>query len=211
MGAAQSGVVRRAYAVLYSNSLTFVSHIDDCTQEWTFSPDSLDYVHMRYLIGSIVDWRALFREAFRCCKPGGYIESLESAPWLESDDGTLTDETAMSQWGKLFVQGGLKIGRSFTLVDDDEQRKGMEAAGFVDIQQFNIKVSILSAQNRQSLCQHHDSGSTWRLAQRPEAEGAGPVLPGHSGAGHRRLYPLHGHLGGLVQGGSIGLRCEIAA
>ncbi|RSL49182.1 hypothetical protein CEP54_012556 [Fusarium duplospermum] len=117
-------------------------HIDDCMQEWTFSPGSLDYVHMRYLNGSIVDWRALFREAFRCCKPGGYIESLESAPWLESDDGTVTDETAMSQWGKLFVKGGLKIGRSFTLVDDEEQRKGMEAAGFVDIQEFNIKVPL---------------------------------------------------------------------
>ncbi|KAL6362830.1 hypothetical protein LRP88_04141 [Fusarium phalaenopsidis] len=117
-------------------------HIDDCTQEWTFSPDSLDYVHMRYLTGSIIDWRALFREAFRCCKPGGYIESLESAPWLESDDGTVTDKTAMSQWGKLFVQGGLKIGRSFTLVDDEEQRKGMEAAGFIDIQEFNIKVPL---------------------------------------------------------------------
>jgi hypothetical protein len=98
---------------------------------------------MRYLTGSIIDWRALFREAFRCCKPGGYIESLESAPWLESDDKTVTDKTAMSQCGKLFVQGGLKIGRSFTLVDDEEQRKGMEAAGFVDIQEFNIKVGIL--------------------------------------------------------------------
>ncbi|KAJ4328775.1 hypothetical protein N0V84_000780 [Fusarium piperis] len=48
----------------------------------------------------------------------------------------------MSQWGKLFVQAGLKIGRSFTLVDDEEQRKGMEAAGFVDIQEFNIKVPL---------------------------------------------------------------------
>ncbi|EEU38760.1 uncharacterized protein NECHADRAFT_95105 [Fusarium vanettenii 77-13-4] len=74
--------------------------------------------------------------------PGGYIESLESAPWLESDDGTVTDKTAMCQWGKLFVQGGLKIGRSFTLVDDEEQRKGMKAAGFVDIQEFNIKVPL---------------------------------------------------------------------
>lgn len=143
LGAAQLGVVRIAQSALYLQSLICASHIDDCTQEWTFSPDSLDYVHMRYLTGSIVDWGALFHEAFRCCKPGGYIESLESAPWLESDDGTVTDKTAMCQWGELFVQGGLKIGRSFTLVDDEEQRKGMKAAGFVDIQEFNIKVSFL--------------------------------------------------------------------
>ncbi|KAF5009232.1 hypothetical protein FDECE_4525 [Fusarium decemcellulare] len=117
-------------------------HIDDCTQEWTFSSDSLDYVHMRYLTGSIIDWKALFQEAFRCCKPGGFIESLESAPYLESDDGTVTESSAMAQWGKLFAQGGRKLGRSFTLVDDEEQRNGMAAAGFVDIQEFNIKIPL---------------------------------------------------------------------
>ena len=106
---------------------------------------------MRYLTGSIVDWSALFREAFRCCKPGGYVESLESAPWLESDDGTVTDKTAMFQWGRLFVQGGLTIGRSFTLVDDEDQRKGMEAAGFVDIKEFNIKVGFSSIPIMQNL------------------------------------------------------------
>ncbi|KAF5537535.1 methyltransferase [Fusarium mexicanum] len=31
-------------------------HIDDCTQPWTFAPDSIDFVHMRYLFGSIKDW-----------------------------------------------------------------------------------------------------------------------------------------------------------
>ncbi|KAF4472885.1 methyltransferase, partial [Fusarium albosuccineum] len=117
-------------------------HIDDCTQEWTFSSDSLDYVHMRYLTGSIIDWKALFKEAFRCCKPGGFIESLESAPYLESDDGTVTESSAMAQWGKLFAQGGRKLGRSFTIVDDQEQRNGMAAAGFVDIQEFNIKIPL---------------------------------------------------------------------
>ncbi|QGI88814.1 hypothetical protein CEK26_000029 [Fusarium fujikuroi] len=62
--------------------------IEDCTQEWTYEPNSFDYVHMRYMYGSISDWSALFKEAFRVCKPGGWVESYEASPRMESDDGT---------------------------------------------------------------------------------------------------------------------------
>ena len=43
--------------------------IDDCTLPWTFDPDSIDFVHLRYLVGSIQDWPGLFKEAYRCIKP----------------------------------------------------------------------------------------------------------------------------------------------
>jgi hypothetical protein len=91
-------------------------------------------------MGSIPDWYALFKSAFTSCKPGGYVESLESAPWLESDDGTVLESSALAGWGQLFVKGSEKLGRTFTIVDDELQRKGMEAAGFVDIQEYNKKV-----------------------------------------------------------------------
>lgn len=95
---------------------------------------------MRWLNGSIDNWSQLFREAFRCCKPGGYIESFEGAPYNESDDGTVKDTDALGQWGKLFVAAGKKFGRSFTTVPDGIQRKAMEECGFVEIQEKNIKV-----------------------------------------------------------------------
>ncbi|KAG7438914.1 Secondary metabolism regulator LAE1 [Fusarium oxysporum f. sp. raphani] len=40
--------------------------LEDATSNWTWSKDSFDFVHMRYLIGAIADWGALFKEAFRC-------------------------------------------------------------------------------------------------------------------------------------------------
>lgn len=95
---------------------------------------------MRYLFGSISDWGALFKEAFRVCKPGGYVESYEASNVFESDDGTVTDTSAMSQWANFFHLGGTKLGRPFTVVEDDMQKKFMEEAGFVDVQVWDFKV-----------------------------------------------------------------------
>jgi ubiquinone/menaquinone biosynthesis C-methylase UbiE len=122
-------------------ALPFISQIDDCTQEWTFGENSLDYVHMRFLVGSIADWSALFKQAYRCLKPGGYIESHEASPDIGSDDGSVHESSAMGQWGKIFFQGGRKLGRPFSVLEDELQRKGMEEAGFMDIEESDLKVS----------------------------------------------------------------------
>ncbi|KAK5655755.1 hypothetical protein OQA88_5292 [Cercophora sp. LCS_1] len=116
--------------------------IEDCTLDWTFAPSSFSYIHMRFLLGSIDDWDALLRRAFDTCKPGGYVESIEPSPFLESDDGTITDTMAMGQWGKIFVEGGRRFGRSFEVYQLGTVRKAMEKAGFVDIEERNDKVPV---------------------------------------------------------------------
>jgi hypothetical protein len=60
---------------------------------------------------------------------------------IESDDGTVTNTSAMHEWGRFFIEGGKKIRQPFTIIEDDLQRKGMEDAGFVDIQVVDHKVS----------------------------------------------------------------------
>ncbi|KAF5702095.1 methyltransferase [Fusarium globosum] len=118
------------------------SHIDDCTQPWTFAPDSIDFVHMRYLFGSIKDWSVLFKEAFRACRPGGWVESHEASAMMESDDGTVTDTSAMHEWGRFFIEGGKKMGQPCTIIEDDLQQKCMREAGFEDIQIADYKIAI---------------------------------------------------------------------
>ncbi|UPK99997.1 hypothetical protein LCI18_010932 [Fusarium solani-melongenae] len=116
--------------------------IDDCTQEWTFTPETFDYVHIRYLVGTIPDWNELFRQAHKTLKSGGWLESFEASPTIESDDGTVTPESAMGQWDKIFIEGSKSSGRSFTVLADNLQRKAMEEAGFVDIEEWNYKCPI---------------------------------------------------------------------
>lgn len=129
------------YLKAYNASFPF-SEIEDCNQEWTFPPDSFDYIHMRWLVGSVTDWTALFREAYKCCKPGGYLESFEGSAEMESDDGTIKKNSAMGQWSEFFVEGGRKLGQSFLVVPEDVQRKAMEKVGFVDVEVQEIKVSV---------------------------------------------------------------------
>ncbi|KAK7417101.1 hypothetical protein QQZ08_011760 [Neonectria magnoliae] len=123
-------------------SLVAFSEIDDCTQPWTFRSDTFDYVHMRYLVGSVKDWVNLYQQAFRVCKPGGWVESFEGMPIMQSDDDTVPEDSAMAGWGKTFIEAGKKLGRTFTVVDDNTQEEGMQAAGLVDIESRIFKASV---------------------------------------------------------------------
>lgn len=123
--------------------LHHVSEIEDCTREWTFKSSFADYIHARWLFGSIKSWGDFFAEAFRVCKPGGWVESHEAASSISSDDNTVDSNSAMGHWGKFFLEGSKKIGTSFTVVEDGTQRKAMEAAGFINIQEFDFRVSFI--------------------------------------------------------------------
>lgn len=131
-----------------TRGLTAYSEIEDCTSEWTFQPETFDYIHARYLVGSVIDWTALFREAYKTLKPGGWFESFEGSPHMVSDDGTVPEKSAISQWGKFFEEGGKKMGRSFLVIHEGTQRKAMEEAGFVDIQEWDFKVCHASPTTR---------------------------------------------------------------
>ncbi|CAJ0542641.1 Ff.00g001800.m01.CDS01 [Fusarium sp. VM40] len=113
--------------------------IEDCSQDWTYPPDSFDYVHLRYLVGCIPDWDKLFQEAYKVLKPGGWIETFEASPTIESDDGTVKPDSAMAQWAPIFIEASKKIGNTFTVIADDIQRSGIERAGFIDVNQWDSK------------------------------------------------------------------------
>ncbi len=126
------------------------SQIEDCTQEWTFPENEFDYVHIRYLIGSIADWTAFFKEAYKVLKPGGWLESFEPSSFVKTEASSPPFPTTspVNQWGPLFEAGGKMIGRSFTVVEDDTQKKAMEAAGFVDVTVKEFKVILFSFSRR---------------------------------------------------------------
>ncbi|KAF5021876.1 hypothetical protein F66182_6067 [Fusarium sp. NRRL 66182] len=116
--------------------------LEDATQTWTFPHDHFDFIHIRYLFGSVQDWNALFKEAYRHCKPGGWIQSCEIDPPFYSDDGSVDDDYGIQTWNELVREGGKRTGRSFCVVEEGLQVPGIKATGFVDIQEANYKVPV---------------------------------------------------------------------
>ncbi|KAK5098609.1 hypothetical protein LTR70_002497 [Exophiala xenobiotica] len=78
--------------------------IDDATDSWAFPQNHFDFIHIRCLGGSVRDWPALLRQAYRHLKPGGKIELSEGRTHLCCDDGTFPMESDTNRWYTGFHQ-----------------------------------------------------------------------------------------------------------
>lgn len=57
-----------------------------------------------------------------------------------SDDGTVKPDSGLAMWGKLCREAGKKMGKTFMMIEEGVQTKGMEAAGFAGITVVDKKV-----------------------------------------------------------------------
>ncbi|KAN0115360.1 SAM dependent methyltransferase [Hyaloscypha variabilis] len=110
-----------------------VFEIDDCQDEWTYPVEHFDFIHIRSLFGSIEDWPALYRQAYKHLKPGGYIEHVEISIDIRSDDGTVTPDSPLRKFTELFVEAGNVTGCTFCIFDTMGDM--IAATGFENIEQ----------------------------------------------------------------------------
>lgn len=116
--------------------------INDATKDWVYKENFFDYIHIKFMNGAIEDWTELYKQAYKCCKPGGWIEHTDGSAIMECDDGTLVPGSALEQYGKVLAEAGRKINRTMTLAHDGTQEAGMKEAGFVNIHVKDFKVSF---------------------------------------------------------------------
>jgi ubiquinone/menaquinone biosynthesis C-methylase UbiE len=116
--------------------------IDDAALSWTWEPNEFDFIHIRYIFGAIKDWSALFSEAYRCCVPGGWVQSAEADVEFRCDDGTIDKEPNLKLYKKLFEEGGKILGNPFFVYD--QQVQGFKDAGFEDVTTVDYKVTAAS-------------------------------------------------------------------
>jgi hypothetical protein len=110
--------------------------IDDVESEWNFHT-KFDLIYGRMLTGSIRDWPKLMAQAFDNLNPGGYIELCDSVNPLQSDDGSLKEDSALLKWSQLLDQASEKLGASLGSAKDYERQ--LTEAGFVDVTQIEFK------------------------------------------------------------------------
>ncbi|KAF4987147.1 hypothetical protein FGRMN_10531 [Fusarium graminum] len=113
--------------------------IDDVEADWV-EPEPYDYIHCRYMAGSIKDWPRLLKQAYANLKPGGYIELQETANTLYSEDDTLKSDNPLVEMMDHLKAACEKIGR--TMDPAPSFRQWVEESGFVDIKEERHKLPV---------------------------------------------------------------------
>ncbi|GME28113.1 sam dependent methyltransferase [Neofusicoccum parvum] len=111
--------------------------IDDCTQPWTFTPGSFDFIHVRSMYGSVADWPAFYGECLNALKPGGWIEQVEMGVVPKSEDGSVAPDSIFAKWGEVSLAAGDAFGKSLRTVDESKQ--GLVDAGFEGVVEHRFK------------------------------------------------------------------------
>ncbi|PNP77806.1 hypothetical protein FNYG_08887 [Fusarium nygamai] len=148
--------------------------IADATLTWPWKDNYFDFIHIRYLFGSVQDWPALFQEAYRCCAPGGWVQSCEADIHFYSDDGTTDSEPALQKWADLYEKGGAATGRTFFLQQEALQERSITQAGFTDVRIFDYKLPVGGWTSNRKL---FELGEYVRLTLENDLEGVYP--PSH--------------------------------
>ncbi|WKT53844.1 hypothetical protein QSH57_004428 [Fusarium oxysporum f. sp. vasinfectum] len=110
--------------------------IDDIDEEWNYSAP-FTYIHSRMMNMSIQNWEDYLRKIFDNLTPGGYVELQDGDAVMESDDGTLTKEHALSKWCNLLREASDKLGRP--CIPTKELRNIMDKVGFTSIVETRFK------------------------------------------------------------------------
>jgi SAM-dependent methyltransferase len=113
--------------------------VDDVELPWPES-ETYDFIHCRYMAGSIKDWPRLIRQCYERLEPGGWLELQESVNQLYSEDGSLKSDNAIVTMMNGLMEACEKIGR--TMDPAPSMKKWVQDAGFVEIKQESFKLPV---------------------------------------------------------------------
>ncbi|KAH6715690.1 S-adenosyl-L-methionine-dependent methyltransferase [Leptodontidium sp. MPI-SDFR-AT-0119] len=155
--------------------------IDDAGLDWTFQENTFDYIHLRHMTGSFDNWPHVFEQAFKCTKPGGYIEHMDFDIRVVSDNGIVGPGHPMYEWSMRSIDAGEKMGRTFDIAT--KSKALIEAAGYVDVVETIIKIPV----------------GTWMKDKESKVLGAWSLLFLNTGVEGFSLYLLTSVLGWSIE------------
>ena len=144
--------------------------VSDCTEEWTFPAGHFDFIHVRSLYGSIVDWPAFYKRVYTHLKPGGWFEQVEySVDWV-TDDDSIPEGHIFRDASAYYVEAGERMGRTFRILD--LQKDYISEAGLVNVVKDRYKMPLgpwakdkkLKEVGRWHLLEAHQGIEGWTVA-----------------------------------------------
>ena len=112
--------------------------VDDVESPWMHS-SKFDYIHSRFMAGSIADWPGLVQQCYDNLKPGGIIELQDGDFIAYSEDGSLKGSW-LEKWSLDFVRGAQMAGR--TVQPGPRLEAWIREAGFEDIHHEKVRLPI---------------------------------------------------------------------
>jgi hypothetical protein len=78
------------------------------------------------------------KRIYKHLKPGGWVELVENEAWAKSDDGSLTESSAIYEWQSVMDEATTKIGKKMNIAETLIDK--VKAAGFVEVKDDVYKV-----------------------------------------------------------------------
>ncbi|KAL9055447.1 MAG: hypothetical protein Q9162_003545 [Coniocarpon cinnabarinum] len=119
------------------NNVQFVkANVDD---DWTFlgGQSSVDYILARMLTTGVRNWQGMFDKAYHALRPGGFLESQETAIELLSNGSATASNSPLMKWFDALARFAQNNGVETHSVDHHGQR--LKSAGFEIISEKPIK------------------------------------------------------------------------
>ncbi|KAI1816895.1 S-adenosyl-L-methionine-dependent methyltransferase [Poronia punctata] len=79
--------------------------VDDLNMSFQFPSNHFDLINSRLVAGGINSgrWTGYIRDIFRCLRPDGWVQMVEIDYNAQSDNGALTDSSALRQWSQTYL------------------------------------------------------------------------------------------------------------
>ncbi|KIW58038.1 hypothetical protein, variant [Exophiala xenobiotica] len=113
--------------------------VDDVESEWQYS-QPFDFIHSRYMAGSIADWPRLMRQCYNNLRPGGWVEFQDFDLHNYSQDNSIPPDNKVKEWYDTLLEGCDRIGR--TASPGPRLEMWARDAGFVNIQHKKFKLPL---------------------------------------------------------------------
>ncbi|KAL1991213.1 hypothetical protein VTN49DRAFT_5717 [Thermomyces lanuginosus] len=86
--------------------------VDDIESDWTYEKNPFDFIHARYLMGSIRDFGKLIKQCYRSVKPGGWVEFQDWDGYPTSEDGSFKGTALQRYYDEVysaFEKAGVEV------------------------------------------------------------------------------------------------------
>ncbi|CZT00663.1 related to methyltransferase [Rhynchosporium graminicola] len=115
--------------------------VDDFNQRFTFPAHNFDLVNSRMVSAGlrVNGWPQYLQDLLRVIRPGGWAQMVDLYCNAQSDNGSLTDGHALSQWSARYresMQGRVDLRAPLRLAEM------MREAGFVDVEHRMIQLPM---------------------------------------------------------------------